>query len=114
MKKAIGRRGSWFAEVAGEKLPCIHRHWLKVFDYHDPFDRRHEAAKQRKIAEYVDAIRSAGRVILTDDDAIYDPDGKVSGFSRTSYIAIYGVDNVSFDTANGLTLQISTRLENLE
>jgi hypothetical protein len=26
-KKALGFRGSWFADVDGETLPCVHQHW---------------------------------------------------------------------------------------
>ena len=35
--KATGSRGSWFAEVEGEKLPFVHAPWCSKSGYHDPF-----------------------------------------------------------------------------
>jgi len=32
VKKAIGQRGSWFAAVDDEDLPCVHAHWFKVIN----------------------------------------------------------------------------------
>jgi hypothetical protein len=39
--KAKGHRGSWFAEVDGELLPCVHQHWRRGFYYDDPYVERH-------------------------------------------------------------------------
>jgi hypothetical protein len=33
--KAKGTRGSWYADVGSERLPCIHTHWLKGTVYDD-------------------------------------------------------------------------------
>ncbi|TIL56784.1 MAG: hypothetical protein E5Y79_27725 [Mesorhizobium sp.] len=76
--------------------------------------RRHENVSTVKIEELVDAIRSGGKVILTDDDASLDASGEVIGFGRTKYIAIYAATAVEYDKDNGLRLNLSERLANLE
>jgi len=35
--KATGQRGSWFAEVGGEQLPCVHQYWSRSGKYDDPY-----------------------------------------------------------------------------
>jgi len=105
-KKAIGFRGSWFADVDGETLPCVHKHWWA------PGGRYDDPGLQPgmpKGDELVASIAAEKRVILTSDEASLDDDGKVVGFRRTGYIAVYSVDGIEFDAA-GLRFKFLKRL----
>ena len=102
--KATGNIGSWLAEVNGELLPCVHRHWLRGMTYHDP----QAIPGDRKWDDFVGAIRR-GRVILTSDDV--SEDERV--FNRKEYIAIFAVEDVQMD-GNGLTFRLTKRLVDLE
>jgi hypothetical protein len=106
--KATGSRGSWFAEVAGERLPCVHSRWLRKGGlYHDP----NAAPGTPKFDEHFEAIRRGGRVILTKSE-IADPDGGF-GFARTEYVALFSVSEVAvFGT--DLTFRLGARLAELE
>lgn len=112
-KKATGQRGSWFAKVEGELLPCVHKHWLKGMEHHDPF-RRHEGQDTAKIDELVAAIRERGKVILTDDEPTFDTTGEVIGFKRTRYIGVFQVSDVRYDEQDGLRFRLSKRLFDLK
>jgi hypothetical protein len=86
--RAVGKRGDWFATVNGERLPCVHAHWTKgIWPHHaDPgVDGR------RNWREFITAIESGKRVILTTDHV--NADGTLAG--RKEYVAIYRVDNVA-------------------
>ena len=104
-KKVTGVRGSWFAEVDGEALPCVHKYWWSNGRYHDPFPND----DSKKEEEFVNAIREKQRVILTTDD-VFDNGTK---FKRTGYIALYKVANVQYDTVDGLRFDFKERLANL-
>ncbi|MBX5132537.1 hypothetical protein HJB80_07650 [Rhizobium lentis] len=114
MKKATGRRGSWFAKVDGEQLPCVHKYWLKKFDYHDPYIREKDGLSASKVTEFIDAIRVGERVILTEDTPHMGPDGYPIGFTRKAYVAVYQVEQVRYDEGDGLRFRIAQRLDNLE
>ena len=103
-KKVSGARGSWFAKVDGQTLPCVHKYWWNKTGYYDP----NAKVGDRKFEELVAAITKGKRVILTADTVL----NKGEGFDRTGYIAIYEVDNVEFD-ANGLRFEFKKRLDNL-
>lgn len=107
-KKAKGIRGSWFATVDGERLPCVHDHWWKGTSYDDPGIK-----PSSKASELVDAIREKKRVILTKDKAIPSDNDEAMGFDRKGYIAIFSVDLIEFDDA-GLRFKFVKRLEDLE
>lgn len=113
-KKAIGQRGSWFATVDGKELPCVHKHWLKGLSYHDPFKPLVNGPSPARIHEYVQAIQQEKQVILTNDVTHYDQQGMVSGFTRKNYVAVFAVEDVSFDPKIGLKFKITTRLDELE
>ncbi|MER9883083.1 hypothetical protein [Mesorhizobium sp. M0118] len=113
-KKAVGRQGWWFAEVDGEALPCIHKHWLKGKNYHDPFERHKGKNNDQKIKEAVDAMASGRRVVLTDDYASFDASGTVSAFARKNYIAVFEIEDVQYSADDGLRFRLSKRLCNLE
>jgi hypothetical protein len=85
--KAIGTRGSWFAMVNGESLPCVHQHWLKGLHYCDPNLKPGKPYWDR----FVRAIDDGGRVILTKGDHLGG-----TNFRRTGYIVIFSVKQLSF------------------
>src|SRR5487761_1994164 len=92
--KATGARGSWFAIVDGEQLPCVHNYWwVKPASYHD----KDLKLDDPKAGPFFDEISSKKRVILTTGNPSFDPSGIVSGFERTGYVAVYAIDNVVFD-----------------
>ncbi|MBX5239501.1 hypothetical protein [Rhizobium sp. NLR22b] len=113
MKKATGRRGSWFAKVDGEQLPCVHRYWLNKLDYHDPYIRETDGLPASKVVEFVDAIRNGERVILTEDTPHIGPEGYPTGFARRSYVAVYQVEQVRYDESDGLRFRLAQRLDSL-
>ncbi|MET4687441.1 hypothetical protein [Sinorhizobium fredii] len=113
-KKARGSRGSWFATVDGNELPCVHKHWLKWPHYHDPFKPVENGPSLTKIQEYVQAIEQEKLVILTDDTVHRDQEGAVSGFTRENYVAIFAVEDVRFDPETGLKFTITHRLSDLQ
>jgi hypothetical protein len=113
-KKAVGRQGWWFAEVDGVALPCVHKHWLKGTAYHDPFERHKGKNNDNKIKEAVDSIVTGRKVVLTNDEATFDPSGVVTAFARKNYIAVFEVDDVQYSVSDGLRFRISERLCNLE
>ena len=114
IKKAIGRRGSWFATVNGESLPCVHKHWVTGLIHHDPFRRHESGASEEKIAELAAAVQRLGRVILTDDDAQLDATGNVVSFQRKNYIAVFEVEDVTFSREDGLRFRLANRLFGLQ
>jgi hypothetical protein len=106
--KATGSRGSWFADVAGELLPCVHSRWLgKGGLYHDP----NAAPGTPKFDEHLASIKRCGRVVLTKSN-ISDPVNGF-GFARTEYVAIFAVSDIAV-TGTDLTLRIGARLAELE
>ena len=34
-RRSVGARGSWYAEVDGERLPCVHSYSFKTSHYND-------------------------------------------------------------------------------
>lgn len=112
-KKAMGRQGWWFAEVDGVPLPCLHKHWLKGLNYHDPFLRHEGKGLEAKIKEAVDAIMIGRRVVLTTDNATLDKAGNVTAFNRSGYVAVYEVDDVTYSKADGLRLRLAKRIDEL-
>ncbi len=88
-RKATGSRGSWFATVDGESLPCVHKHWWKNGRYHDP----HACLGQPKWDEFIAALKAGKKAVLTNDDLL--PSG---GFKRKSgqeaYIGVFEIDEI--------------------
>ena len=106
--KATGKRGSWFADVDGQSLPCVHKHWWKGGRYDDP----QIMPGSPKDEELVAAIQQHGRVVLTNDSPYDAGEGK-TGFTRTGYIAVYSVDDITFDQ-KGLRFRFVSRLKELK
>ena len=116
VKKAIGQRGSWFAEVDGQLLPCVHQYWLQGLSYHDPFAydgsvvRNPDDPIQEKVLEFVEAIARDKFVILTEDKPELDTAGRVRAFQRTNYIAVYSIGDFSFDGKDGQRFRLTKRI----
>lgn len=90
MGKPKGHAGSWFAEWNGEKLPCVHQHWMKDDRYNDPgFDGR------AKWDRFVAALKTGKKALLTTSHPL-DKNGKRR---RKSYVGVYRVDGV--EAGNG-------------
>lgn len=104
--KAKGHRGSWFAELDGESLPCVHKHWMVGLTHNDPQVKPGDPQSDQLVA----AIVQARRVILTNDNPHVAERG--TGFTRTGYVAEYGVDEIEFDSA-GLRFRFVSRLREL-
>ncbi|WP_457155373.1 hypothetical protein [Mesorhizobium sp. P5_C1] len=113
-KKAMGRQGWWFAEVDGKALACAHKYWLKGRTYHDPFERHKGKDNQSRIDEAVNAIKDTKKVVLTSDKATVDPNGIVTAFERTGYIAVFEVADISYSVDDGLRFRLAERLCHLE
>lgn len=98
-----------FAKATGERLPCVHKHWVTQMRHSDPG----YVAGEPKWTELVEAIERERRVILTKDRPVAAPDKK-SGFvfEREGYIAIFEVDNVVADES-GLHFNLTKRLKDL-
>ncbi len=111
-KKAIGQRGSWFADVDGETLPCVHEHWYqRPPRYHDPefisgntLDDRYD--------KFVDSIRSYARVIMQKDKKSHKNTAGQTVLELDGYIAVFCVDSITYDRT-GLRFRVTNRLCNL-
>ncbi|MDT0574885.1 hypothetical protein RM533_01655 [Croceicoccus sp. F390] len=91
-RKVKGERGSWFATLEEDKLPCVHKHWVKKLAYLDP---GYEADPE-KWDKFVAAISEKKRVVLTTDEVSEPSDGEGKrSFKRTGYVAVWEVDNVA-------------------
>ena len=109
-RKAVGRRGGWFAGLGGEDVPCVHQHWLKALDYDDPYADLRDPAWRT----FVDAIETQRRVILTRDEVLKTPgEAKPAAFRRTGYVASYAVDQVRVEDGH-LRFRLVKRLDDLE
>jgi hypothetical protein len=107
-KKAVGERGSWFARVDGERLPCVHEQWWKKEVgqlYHDQLVRPGE----RQCEEFVAAIRAQRRVVLTRSKHRHGAD---QAAERDGYIAVFEVDDIEFDD-DGLRFRFTKRIDEL-
>lgn len=89
VRTARGERGSWFATVNGERLPCVHKYWLK--------DGRYRALRaplnDPKHIDLVTAIRAGRKVILTKDKV----QGDGLAFERDGYISVWRVDDIVWE-----------------
>ena len=110
IKKATGSRGSWFATVDGELLPCVHEYWWVKRDKTRRYDDR-LLTSSRQSGELVAAIKEKRRVILTKDKP-YSPENPAP-FTRTGYIALWTVEDIEFDE-NGLRFRFVDRECELE
>ena len=93
MLVAKGFRGSWFAEVGGERIPCVHNYWLKDGRYED-LGCEPGVGKWPK---FIEAIKRDNRVLLTV--SVPTPNKSKSGVSlaRKGYLAVLDVHEVEAD-----------------
>jgi hypothetical protein len=106
-RKARGQRGSWFATVDGERLPCVHQFWMSGSPpkYKDP-----GAGNDGPWPEYIQQIKALKKVIVTTDDVPEQP--TEGGWKRTGYVALWSIDNVAL-TGSDLCFDFVQRLEEL-
>ena len=111
--KAVGRIGSWFATVGGTAYPCVHNHWVKWeggrLIYVDP---GYDPPSQPKWGEFIEALTTERRAILTKDKVL-GPSGRGVNFRRAGYIALYEIDNVKIDEQT-LRFEFISRLADLK
>ncbi|MBL9065398.1 MAG: hypothetical protein JNN10_03795 [Sphingopyxis sp.] len=101
--KAKGIRGTWYAEVNGEKLPCIHDKNMKDGEYRAPNadDDRH-----RKLLN--DIVRT-GRVVMRK--SVREDDSQP--WTAIGYVAVWSVADAKIE--NGmLTFRFVDRLIDLK
>jgi hypothetical protein len=102
---ALGQRGSWFAVVNDERLPCIHRHWLKGFVYDDP----NCEPNGKKWIELIEGLKMTSKAVLTLDRVL---DGG-KGFVREGYVAVYSIADVELNGSH-LQFRLVDKLANLK
>lgn len=104
---AIGARGSWFATVGTELLPCTHQHWIKGNPpvHQDP----NYNPDNPKWIELFEALQLTKKTVVTTDEVL--PDN--AGFIRTGYVAVFGIDAVRIEDG-ALTFSILSRECELE
>ena len=85
--KGKGSRGSWFARVAGERLPCIYREWVvPPRRYLDP-----EAQPGvGKWDEFITALRETKRAILASGAR-----GENGGLLRDENLQIFPYERIA-------------------
>jgi hypothetical protein len=107
--KAKGQRGSWFATVEGELLPCVHDLWVsKARFYCDPYLYRGIPDYD----EFMNAIERGGKVILTK--SIVAPNSaEPPTLNREGYIGIFTVENVRCDD-DGFKFELVERIADLK
>jgi len=105
-----GHRGSWFADVDGESLPCVWVHWKNSLRYND---RGHLPGIGRW-PRFVNAIEDGGKVLLTGNTVTNAP-GYKSGvaLARKGYLSIWEVDSVEADDAS-LRFEFLRRLKRFD
>ena len=104
-RKAVGHRGSWFAKVDGELLPCAHKHWFQGGEYNDPGVEEGTQVWD----EFIAALKATGKTILTTDNVSHDE----KQFKRTGYIAVFATDHVRVEDGC-LRFRFMDRLCNLK
>ena len=89
-------RRAWFARVAGERLPCVHREWLvPPRHYLDPGAQPGAG----KWDEFIAALRETKRAILACDTR-----GDNGGPRRDQDLQIFQIDNIEV-TERGLEFE---------
>ena len=97
--KDKSQRGSWFVEIAGEWLPCVHERWFSSRDgfYYDPFARPGEPEWD----ELITALREKRRAVMTRGDA--------TDAEPTRYLGVYAIDAIEV-TESDLRFRVTKRL----
>jgi hypothetical protein len=107
--KAIGQRGSWFATIDGESIPCVHDTWvvrgLGERRYLDPKCDPEGA----KWIPFLAALRDGKRAILTKDG----PPNENMVRDRVGYIALFSIEDIKAEIGE-LSFRFTNRLAELE
>jgi hypothetical protein len=110
--KVTGKRGSWFAKVRGEDLPCVHEDWCypnpqkgKGFYYLD----KGFVLGEKKWDEFIEALKIKKRAILRKNKK---RSHDTEPFELEKYVAVFKIDNVLGDE-NGLRFDFNERIEDV-
>ena len=109
--KATGERGSWFAAINQERLPCVHTRWTK-FDKATKtmrYDDEHRGFGQPHWPEFLEALREKRKVILTQGNE----DPETGRIDRSKYVATFLIDDIE-DTGTNLRFRFVKRLDECE
>ncbi len=80
--KAIGERGSWYATVNGERLPCVHQANMKPDGWY-----RAKRVSDAPHEQLLETITAAGRVIVRKSVRSSNEDS----WQSKGYVAIFSV-----------------------
>ena len=101
--KAKGVRGTWYAEVNGERLPCIHDKNMKNGLYRAP------KADDDRHAQLLADIVDTGKVIMRKSER----DDESQPWTSKGYIAVWSVSDAKIEDGE-LTFQFVDRLMDLK
>ncbi|MGC1696366.1 MAG: hypothetical protein WA743_13990 [Pseudolabrys sp.] len=102
--KARGQRGSWFARIGDEDIPCAWLQWRTGNHYFDPAVKPTEG----KWPKYIEALKQGLKVALTDKRE--DEEGD---WHRDGYIGLFEIANVVVSD-HGLEFDFVQRLAHLK
>lgn len=93
-----GSQGSWEVSTRFGKLPCVHQYYWRVDErgpyYHDPRATPDGYAHGAKFEKHIALIRSAKKVVLTEDVINKNHSEGADGFfSRVDYVGIFEIDD---------------------
>ena len=113
--KIKGSQGSWEVSTRFGKLPCVHQYYWRVDEhgpyYHDPRAIPDGYAHGAKFEKHIALIRSAKKVVLTEDVINKNHSEGADGFfSRVDYVGIFEIDDVTLDD-DGLQFRFVRRLQ---
>jgi hypothetical protein len=101
--KAQGIRGSWYAKVNGEELPCIHDKNMKNGSYIAP--RADDERHQKLLAD----IQRTGRVVMRKSERNSDD----RSWTSKGYVAVWSVADAKIEGGE-LTFRFVDRLIDLK
>lgn len=107
MTKVKGKRGSWFAGVDGETLPCVHEEWYEWNAGKPYYLDKGVKLGDRQWDEFINGIKNSKRVILTKDK--WTENGS---FERLGYIAVWDIDNITVEN-NELRFDFAKRIKDV-
>ena len=101
--KAKGLRGTWYADVNGERLPCIHDKNMRAGIYRAPNadDERHQ--------QLLSDIIASGKVIMRKSER----EGEDQSWTSKGYIAVWSVADAKIENGE-LTFKFVDRLIDLK
>ena len=89
-----GKRGSWFAEFRGQRLPCVWKRWKTSDRY---FDSGYEEGLG-KWPRFLNALKAEETVLLTGYSETTDPNKKNgASLARKGYDSVWKIANITTD-----------------